>query len=426
MANDYLSANVIEIPTAVDYDSEFANHLQYAESLDFVLREGVESEVINSPRVKAIYQFASHHYRTTGKAPTRKILADEFTQFTWRDVDTPIEWVVDKLRQRYKKNKIESLVTDVAKAIDQPDTAMTLLEQEVREIQKNTTSMQHVWSKDDGKLFIDRLNQRILEGGYTGVSTGFQIINDFTGGLKKGQLGYILARPKRQKSWFMLNTFIDQIKRGEKPVLFTLENSDEEMMLRLACLASGYPWDNAQRGALMGNDKEILKQGLDQLGQWGEFWLECPVENERTVDAMVRKAERLGAESILISQFKYIDGSKDWYRNPQLEVPAEVAVDLKRAARRANVPILVEAQFNRGGDSMEELEDFDASKVGLTDMIPQAADILFGLFQSKELRENQQVEFGILESRDTDKAAWYIHYEYRKNTELKIYGDSQH
>jgi len=418
--NDSLSVNPI-----IDYDTEFASHLASTDSLEYVLREGITPDLLISPRAKAVYQFARYHYGQTGKAPTEDILVDEFPKFEFNDTETPIEWVVDKIRTRYKKNKVEAVITEAATSIDDPEQAIVVLESELRDIRQQTTSMSTIWTKDDGEQFIRQLQEKILDGGYKGVSLGFLDIDNYTGGLKNGNLGYLLARPKRQKTFFLVNAFMQQIKNGAKPFLYTLENSDEEIRLRLACMASGFSWDKAKSGALMPKDYDMLRQGLDELKQWGDYWIECPPMNERTIDSMMLKAEKVGAESVLISQFRYIKGIKDFYRNP-LEEREEVAIDLKRAAVASKKPILVEAQFNRGGDSMEELEDFDASKVGLTDMIPQGADILMGLFGSKDLRESQMVEYGILDSRNTGKAAWHIHYEYIKETELRMIHASQH
>ena len=69
---------------------------------------------------------------------------------------------------------------------------------------------------------------------------------------------------------------------------------------------------------------------------------------------------------------------------------------------------------------MEDLEDFDASKVGLTDMIPQSADVLYGLFENKDLRANNLTQFGILEARNHDKGAWTIYHELINKTEFKL------
>ena len=146
-----------------------------------------------------------------------------------------------------------------------------------------------------------------------------------------------------------------------------------------------------------------------------------PPIDERTVPNFLLTADKVGAESIFISQFKYIKGLRDFYRSEH-EEHAEIAIDLKRAASRpgSERPIIIEAQFNRGGDSMEDLEDFDASKVGLTDMIPQSADVLYGLFENKDLRQQGLSQFGILDARNHDKGSWLIRAELKGKTKFSL------
>ena len=218
----------------------------------------------------------------------------------------------------------------------------------------------------------------------------------------------------------MLNSFIQQAKAGRRPYLFTLELTPDEIMLRISCMISGVSWNDAQKGQLMPADWKKINQGFAEFDQY-KFFLEMPPVDERTVPGLLLKADKVGAESIFISQFHYVKGLKDFYRAAH-EESAEVAVDLKRAASRpgAERPIIIEAQFNRGGDSMEDLEDFDASKVGLTDMIPQSADVLYGLFENKDLRSNNLTQFGILEARNHDKGAWTIYSDLINKTEFKL------
>jgi hypothetical protein len=192
-------------------------------------------------------------------------------------------------------------------------------------------------------------------------------------------------------------------------------------------MISGFSWDKMQKGELMPADYKMISDAWEQFDEtWGDYWIEMPPQDERTVADLVRRADQVGAGSIYISQFAYIESAKD-YRN-EFDKFKSIAIDLKRAATKqgSERPIYVEAQYNRGGDTMEELEDFNGSKVGLTDMIVQSADILMGIFQSKDLRDSQQIEMGILESRNTDKAAWYIHSEYRSHTEIKLVNGSRH
>lgn len=411
---------------ALDIEQEFINHLADQSSVEFFLREGIASELLINPLAKSVYHFVQKHFTDTGKVPTQRVLESEFKNVHFEDVETAPHYVVEKLRERYQRNEVGKLLEDVAhSAVADPGAAMNKLRDKVFEIERTSLSQRHVWSQGDHKMFIHNLQQKIVAGMYKGVSIGFPDIDRFTGGVKSGNLAYILARPKRQKTMMTINAFIAQVLVDEAPYLQTLENTEEEIMLRISCMLSGVPWDLAQKGQLGSAEWKLIDKAWDSFSEH-KFWIEMPPLDERTVNHFVMKADKVGAGPVLISQFKYIKGTKDFYR-PN-EEPAEVAVDLKRAATRPDHerPIIVEAQFNRGGDSMEELEDFDASKVGLTDMIPQAADTLYGLFQNKDMRQNNVVEFGILEARNHGKAAWFIESQYVNSTYIRMQPGSQH
>lgn len=414
------------LPTSLDVEQEFVNHLPKQDSLEYILREGVSSELLIAPLHKSIYQFVQHHWTQTGRLPTLRVLAVEFPNYDFVEPESTIQWTVDKLRSRYQYGQVYDLTLELGNRVKEPAKAMEFLREKVFEIERNSLSSAHIWKPGDHKLFLRNLQKRIVEGHFTGVSTGWDEIDTFTGGLKKGYSAYYLARPKRQKTFFICNAFIKQAMLDQEPYLFTLENTEEEIMLRISCMLSGLPWDAAQKGNIGPGDWKLLHKAWDAFSEH-KFWLEMPSIEERTIPALLAKVDKADPGSVIISQFKYLKGTKEWYHSDYGEA-AEIAVDLKRAATRPGkeLPWLIEAQFNRGGDSMEDLADFDASKVGLTDMIPQSADILFGLFQNKDMRTQNTIEFGILESRNTNKAAWYVESELQSRTEFRLVPASQH
>jgi len=414
--------------TAVlNIENEFVNHLASQTDLEFILKEGISQELLISPLSKSIYNFVQHQYTETGRTPAKRVLEAEFPAFTFEDPETTAHYVVEKLRERYQRNEVSKVLSDVAVVADKdPKEAMNRLRDKVFEIERTSLSQRHVWKPGDHVIFLEDLKKKIQAGYHQGVSTGLKDVDYYTGGIKLGWLAYILARPKRQKTFLTLNAFIQQVLDDAEPYLFTLENTAEEINMRLSCMLSGVSWDQVQKGNISNSDYNLMNKSWEKFNQH-KFWIEMPPLDERTVNHFTMKADKVDAGPMLISQFKYVKGTKDWYRNEH-EENAEVAVDLKRAAIRPGKerPIIVEAQFNRGGDSMEELEDFNGSKVGLTDMIPQSADILFGVFQNKDMRANDLLEFGILESRNTGKAAWYVETEYVNSTSIKLQVGSQH
>jgi replicative DNA helicase len=412
----------------LDFDQEFINHLTQQDSVEFILREGFSSDLLIRPEAKSLYAFVQHQFTETGKIPSARTLQTEFPRVTFEAPETAAHYVIEKLRERFQRKEVADMLQDVASVVvNDPSQAMQKLRTSVFEIEKASLSSRHIWRPGDHKMFLRTLQQKIASGFYQGASIGYDEIDKYTGGVKPGNLAYVMARPKLKKTFNMCKAFIEQAEGGWSPYLTTLENSEEEIMLRISCMLSGFPWDAAQKGQIMPADWKLLDKAWDNFSANNDFRIECPPLDERTVAQIVNKADREGAKSLIISQFKYIDGTQPFYR-AEHERYAEIAVDLKRAATRPGFerPILVEAQFNRGGDSMEELEDFDAGKVGLTDMIPQSADTLYGIFENKDMRQNNTIEYGILLARNHGKAAWFVETEFVARTELRLQAGSQH
>ena len=83
-------------------------------------------------------------------------------------------------------------------------------------------------------------------------------------------------------------------------------------------------------------------------------------------------------------------------------------------------PVYVEAQLNREGEKIEDFTEMGLGQLGLTYRIGQASDIVFALFQNKEMRDNHMVQFGIVEARNSDKHNWHIVTDYKNTTALEM------
>jgi replicative DNA helicase len=411
----------VEEAVAFDLEREFIYHLADKENLEHTIRDGVSLDLIYGPKNKAIYAFAQHYMKETRMAPSADVFRTEFN-LEIQPTETAISWIVEKLRERYQKNQVQDLTLALADRVHQPAEAMDYLQQKVMEIQRNSVSTKHIWSAGEHDLFLTNLQDKILQGHYQGLPTGFAVVDNFTGGLKPGYLAFLAARPKRQKTFFLLKAFIEQRRAGYKPILFTLENTEEEIQLRISCLLSGYPWDLAMRGQIDMKGWKVIKEAWEEFAALGEHWISRPPVDERNVASLMLTADKLEADSILLSQFKYLQSMNPNWRRPDHERYAELVTDLKMAATRpgSERPIYVEAQFNREGESIEEFTDIGLAQLGLTDMIGQAADVVFALYQNKEMYANQQTQFGIIEARNHDKKNWYIRSEFKSTTYIEL------
>jgi replicative DNA helicase len=407
-------------PGVLDIEQELIDHLTNKASLVEIIRDGVSSELLNKPQNKAMLNFAIRYYENAGFAPPAFAMKEEFATAELYEPVADISWVIDKLRERYQRNHIQDLTRNLAALSDKPAEAMELLRNSTQELERKTLSTKTIWTPDDFDLFVDKYKEKILAGQFRGLSIGFDQVDNFTGGLKPGYLAGIAARPKRQKTWYVINALMHQVINGHNPIFFTLENTEDEIWLRLACLATGYPWDLAMRGEIMPKDWDLFREAISNLKQLGNFSIARPNVGERNVPALLAQADKMESDSIIISQFKYLEPLG--YYNQAWEKWDSIVKDLKLGATRqgAERPVLVETQLNREAQSMSEMMDADLAFLGLTDMWGQACDIMFCLYQNNDMRQSQITEFGIIEARNSDKSSWHIHSEFKSTTRLSV------
>ena len=110
----------------------------------------------------------------------------------------------------------------------------------------------------------DRIS-RIYEGGHriTGLSTGYDMLDNLTSGLQPSELIILAARPSMGKTAFALNIAENMGVRGNKPVaIFSLEMSKESLLLRLLSADAKIDSHKFRTGHLNHEDKARIPTSL--------------------------------------------------------------------------------------------------------------------------------------------------------------------
>jgi replicative DNA helicase len=424
--------NVDQSVNVLDIESELIRHLVNKEALQRIIKENISDELLIRPKCKEALAFARHYYIEHTDAPSPQIMNTEFPQFMGQvnffgnKTEVSISWLVNKIRDRYKRKEIHDLSLELGELwnTNKTDEAIRLLRVKSVEIDRASLSHNNQWETSDYKNFIGLVQDEVIRDLYKGFSTGFPRVDQYTGGLKPGYLAFLAARPKRMKSFFLIQSFIEQIKQGHRPIFFTLELTHKEIMLRFMCMVTGFPWDRAQRGDF-GSKKEwegIENKWKDFCDQYGSAIVVQPPSDERSVQQLMMQADKANADSIFISQLKYITPLK--YHRSSHESYAEIVLDLKQEAVKTGKerPLYVEAQFNREAQNIQELQELDLAQLGLTDAIGQTADVVYSIVQTNDMYNSGQAEMGVVEARNHGKTSWMFQSEFKINTYLKCLG----
>jgi replicative DNA helicase len=182
-----------------------------------------------------------------------------------------------------------------------------------------------------------------------GIPTGYTPVDELTGGLKKGEMFVLAARPSIGKTSLGLNIIANIAIHGEKRrsvAFFSLEMTDNQIARRLLCSESQIPESVFWKGTFNDADTVKLTAAVSNI-QKAKLFID-PTAG-LTISELRAKARRLknehDIELIVIDylQLMHADSRSD---SRQQEV-ADISGGIKKLAKDLDIPVLVLAQLNR-------------------------------------------------------------------------------
>lgn len=412
---------MLESPKPIVLENELIDHLGVPESAQTLYDRRFSPEFLTEEEAfgKSALEFQYSHIEKYGSPANKAILENRFNIELF-DPSSDIDWLVDQFRERYARGKIEDVLSDIAtdlyrefpnQVLDRTITSLTRIREEVRD-------KKYVVNASEYQEFLQKYNEDLDKKKHQGISFGFKEVNDVLFGLKQGELVYVIGRPKRYKSWMLMKSMVDAQKSGARCMFFTLEMEMEEMFHRYACMAAGISWSQFKQGKLSPQEMDTFSRNMERIIDRGDVNIAKPPRGERTVHALSMIAKEHGADIVYVDQLKFIESGRKISADLRFREIEYINEDLKDAC--SNFPFYVAAQFNREAANLKEMADL--SKIGLSDSIGQTADVILGLHQTKDMRNSQVLELGVIEARAYEAAAWELKVELSQNSNFRITG----
>ena len=215
-----------------------------------------------------------------------------------------------------------------------------------------------------GESVADRLmeiEERSRSGGaLPGLATGFEKLDQMTGGLRPSTMVILAARPSMGKTAFALNIASHIALRQQKPVaIFSLEMSAGDLTTRILCSEARIPM-----GRVMGG-KALRRSELDALHETGERLSLAPlhIDDAASLTALEMRARARRLKSrcpdlalIVVDYLQLMTGGGLRYDNRQQEV-SEISRSIKALARELELPVLALSQLSRQTEQRRGTKD---------------------------------------------------------------------
>lgn len=235
-------------------------------------------------------------------------------------------------------------------------------------------------SSEVDEVVTDMLTAK--DKGCLGVKTGFYDLDLILGGLQKGKLYIIGARPSMGKSALAMN-IAENVAKSNNVLFISLEMGKKEYAQRLMFGRAGVDINAVNEGKVSEDDIANViaqKDYLDKLSLYIETKTPC-----RTSDielAMINlQATKGSCDLVIVDYLQLLTPMGRSNRSRETDV-AEMSRELKSLAVKYNVPIIVLSQLSRALESREDKRPM-LSDLRESGAIEQDADVVMFVYRDE-------------------------------------------
>lgn len=288
------------------------------------------------------------------------------------------------LRRLYTNRAIEAARND--KTLTQTQYAQ-IAQEILHEANEFELARQSFYTaKQSYDLTISQIEATHKHGGFMGLKTGWNSLDEMLCGLDGGGLYVVAGRPAMGKTAFALTTAINVALQGHPVLFFSLEMAYHQLINRVIARfaqvgmkeqRSGMPYGGFEK--LLAAKADIAALPLDIEDISGQTAAQIAA---RARQDMLRKRYKL----IVIDHLAIVKDPP--YINSKVQALAQSTAELKGLAKSLNVPVLLLHQLNRG---VEGRDDKRPSLADLRDggSVEQDADAVMMLYRPEYYMKNE-------------------------------------
>ena len=199
---------------------------------------------------------------------------------------------------------------------------------------------------------IEAISNR--DGEMVGVPTGFTDLDSLTNGLHPGQLVILAARPSIGKSTLGIDICrAASIKHGLTSVIFSLEMSRNEIVMRLLAAEAQVSMHHMRTGTMTDADWTKLAQKMGTVSDAPLFIDDSPNLTLMEIRAKCRRLKQRHDLRLVVVDYLQLMTSGKRVESRQQEV-SEFSRSLKLLAKELDVPVIAISQLNRGPEQRQD------------------------------------------------------------------------
>ena len=230
----------------------------------------------------------------------------------------------------------------------------------------------------------------------TGITTGFDDLDERTSGMQRGDLVIVAGRPSMGKTAFSMNLAQNASMRADDKnsgvvAVFSLEMSSQQIAMRMLACEARVDMQHLRTGRFSSDDWRKLASASGALAESKIFVDDTPAISVMELRSKCRrlKRENKGLDMVLIDYIQLMSGRTNSENRAQ-EV-SEISRALKGLAKELDVAVIALSQLNR---SLEQRADKRPVMSDLRESgaIEQDADVIMFIYRDEVYNKKPENE----------------------------------
>lgn len=309
----------------------------------------------------------------------------------------------DIVRERSVLRQLIGVATEITETAFMPSgrTSTELLDEAERKVfqiaEQGTRGNGPARISDLLAKAVDRIDTLFhSDEGITGLSTGYNDLDEMTSGLQQSDLVIVAGRPSMGKTTFAMNIAEHAAIKSDKPVLvFSMEMPGESLAMRMMSSLGRIDQHRVRTGKLEDEDWPRITSAVSMLSEAKMFIDDTPALSPAEVRARARRVAReYGQLGLIVIDYLQLMQMPGYKENRTNEI-SEISRALKSLAKELNVPVIALSQLNRGLEQRTDKRPV-MSDLRESGAIEQDADLIIFIYRDEVYNENS-AEKGIAE-----------------------------
>ena len=227
--------------------------------------------------------------------------------------------------------------------------------------------------------------------GITGLSSGYNDLDQMTTGFQPGDLIIVAARPSMGKTTFAMNLAEHAALNADKPtIIFSLEMPSDQIMNRMLASLGRIDQGKIRTGQLDENDWASLSSTMSILLDRGKMFIDD--SSGLTPTELRSRARRIardhGGVSMIMVDYLQLMRVPSLSENRTLEI-SEISRSLKALAKELRCPVIALSQLNRGLEQRADKRPIN-SDLRESGAIEQDSDLIMFIYRDEVYHEDSE------------------------------------